>query len=76
MVGKLSAEVAKRADKPGSVRRLPAVTAIPLGPALPLGSSNAPAGSVGHVNACCLVLLRMGFTLPSVSPRPRWALTR
>lgn len=67
---------AEPADKPGFVAlSYPKVTVIPLGPALLLGSCNLPVDSAGHLNVYCLVLLRMGFTLPSVLPRPRCALT-
>lgn len=58
-------ERAKRADKPGSVRVLPPVIIIPLGAALLPRSSNLPVDSASNLNAYCLVLLRMGFTLPA-----------
>lgn len=55
----------KRDDKPGPVRLLPAVTIIPLGAPLLTCSSNLPVDSASRFNAYCLVLLRMGFTLPA-----------
>ncbi len=55
---------AKRADKPGPVQMLPSVTIIPLGAPLLMRSSNLPVDSASRFNAYCLVLLRMGFTLP------------
>ncbi len=62
-----------------SVRRIlfsravsgPRVTVIHLGRPLLAGSSALPAGSGGPPsNACCLSLLRVGFTEPTWSPRP------
>ncbi len=64
---------AKWVFKPGSVPFL-AVT-IPLGEPLLTRSSNLPAGSTGRLNACCLVLLRMGFTEPPGCPERWCALT-
>ena len=66
-------------NKPGSVRRpaLPrsAVATITLGVPLPAPSSVLPGGSASSLDAACLDLLRVGFTLPATSPPPRWALT-
>ena len=68
--------LAKSACKPGSVSDgCPSQTVIPLGVRLPARSSNLPGNNASRVGAPCLVLLRMGFSLPSVSPRPRCALT-
>ncbi len=62
-----------------SVRRIlfsravsgPRATVIHLGLPLLAGSSALPAGSGGPPsNACCLSLLRVGFTEPTWSPRP------
>ena len=39
-------------------------TVIPLGAALPLRSSNLAGYDASHIMAPCLVLLRMGFSLP------------
>ena len=65
-------------NKPGSVRRpaLPrsAVATITLGVPLPAPSSVLPGGSASSLDAACLDLLRVGFTLPAASPPPRWAL--
>lgn len=57
-------EGAKRDYKPGPVQMLPSVTIIPLGAPLLMRSSNLPVDSASSFNAYCLVLLRMGFTLP------------
>lgn len=52
-------------------------TVIHLGDMLPYPSSNLPGQRRGNVALChpYLVLLRMGFAVPSVLPRPRCALT-
>ena len=61
------------ADTPGSVSHAEARgAAIHLGPGLLQGSSDLP-GCSGEQpsNASCLALLRVGFTLPSLSPATR-----
>ena len=37
--------------------------------------SSLPGSDASHVDTPLFGLARMGFTVPSVSPRPRWALT-
>ena len=69
-----------RADRPGSVRRFPGVTIIPLGDPLRSRSSHLPARldeppchsspKTGTARAY-LMLLRVGFCLPGPSPDPR-----
>ena len=77
------------ACKPGSVARsvsfrtTPALAAIPLGRALPHGSSNQPGRSMRNTSAdpCeparrpYSVLLRVGFAVRRLLPAPRCALT-
>ena len=57
------------------ISRVLSRTAIPLGTRSPACSSDLPGGSASHAVAPYAVLLRMGFTLPSVLPRTRCALT-
>jgi len=42
---------------------------------LPHSFSDLPESTAGHRIALYSVLLRMGFTEPSLSPEKRWALT-
>ncbi len=65
------------ADRRGSrpISRVLSRTAIPLGTRSPACSSDLPGGSASRAVAPYAVLLRMGFTLPSVLPRTRCALT-
>lgn len=64
----------ERACRPDSVSRFPSPTVIPLGAQLPARSSHLPARSGGPPcpaqagSRAYLVLLRVGFGLPFMSP--------
>ena len=59
----------------GTVSRVMSWMIIYLELLSPIVSSDLPESSPGKVNAFCLVLLRMGFTLPHLLPDARWSLT-
>ncbi|ABI77367.1 hypothetical protein HNE_0478 [Hyphomonas neptunium ATCC 15444] len=65
------------ANKPGSVRPLRDLAAIPLGRSLLNASARRTRGTGGGQPICApyLVLLRAGFTMPALLPALRWALT-
>ena len=67
---------AKSACKPGSVRGLRPVAAIPLGPRLPADSSNLPGSGADHAMASLFGLAPDGVCQPRTLPPGQWALTR
>ena len=68
---------AKLACKPGSVRPLSRSRQSFIWAASRLAArATYPGAARATLSPPYLVLLRMGFGVPSVLPRPRWALTR
>ena len=57
------------------ISRVLSWTVIPLGVSLPDAQATYPQATRATPWPAYLVLLRMEFTVPSVLPRPRWALT-
>lgn len=66
---------AKPVCKPGSVRRSPSATVIPLGPRLPAASSNLPGSGAGHAIAPLFGLAPDGVYRPRTLPPGECALT-